>query len=363
MVRSVPEPNEQHRSSPMQTDWELLCHGQHVEISKLKMHISQLEKLLQPDDDDECGRLYHDHARTLKDPMPTRPSDRRLSTSSSIPFDDEDAKKWHERVVMERDMIDRALDLVARQKSDLRSRTQKMKSEKDAWRHEHTTGQSSVALKEMKRILDSNIASLNENVRQLHTTEQRLRARMDKVSHIDVMLRSRMLDPDCLSLSDEESSAMEFEDIESVLSTDDSTISDALHQLTDDWLNDVGTRLPRVDTFPVGIPPLGRSLPSVDVRQGERFWSYRAPLFAAAPTLTPGGLRQHQCALIYEKQIAKWVHGRQRIQRAAIQHAKWLTSLCDEVHMYSKIYDTRTLALDEPMHAIQLRPLHPAQDV
>ncbi|RHY31466.1 hypothetical protein DYB32_003469 [Aphanomyces invadans] len=107
MVRSVPEPNEQHRSSPMQTDWELLCHGQHVEISKLKMHISQLENLLQPDDDDECGR---------------------------------------------------------------------------------------------------------------------------------------MLDPDCLSLSDEESSAMEFEDIESVLSTDDSTISDALHQLTDDWLNDAGTR-------------------------------------------------------------------------------------------------------------------------
>ncbi|RHY94513.1 hypothetical protein DYB37_005887 [Aphanomyces astaci] len=297
-----------------------MCRDQQDEITKLKLHISQLEHLLHTNDDGDSS-TSNDENVTSSNVLPTPTySERRRAGSITKQQHDHilgDTNKWRERATAERQSIEMAMDLVVQQKRELRAQTHTLKAEKERWRHEHMTGQSCVILKEMKRILDRNTATLNQNTRQVRSVEERLHARLEKLNQIEHMRTS--------SDSSIESDA-------SLASLDDSSIGEALHRFHNDLHYDDGCRLrPCVETFPCrddddtmefAFPAFARDVRRVDSRHGEqRFW---APPLTASSALPRGGLREQlQCASIYDKQIAKWVHDRRRVQQAAMQHAKY----------------------------------------
>ncbi|ETV84133.1 hypothetical protein, variant 1 [Aphanomyces astaci] len=328
-----------------------MCRDQQDEITKLKLHISQLENLLHTNDDGDSSTSNDENVSSSNVlPTPTYSERRRAGSITKQQHDHipGDTNKWRERATAERQSIEMAMDLVVQQKRELRAQTHTLKAEKERWRHEHMTGQSSVILKEMKRILDRNTATLSQNTRQVRSVEERLHARLEKLNQIEHMLCSGRSPLDPHPFSEADSS---IESDYSLASLDDSSIGEALHRFHNDLHYDDGCRLrPCVETFPCrddddtmefAFPAFARDVRHVNSRHGEqRFWSHGATPLTASSALPRGGLREQlQCASIYDKQIAKWVHDRRRVQQAAMQHAKYLTSLCHEMHEYSKMYD------------------------
>ncbi|RLN99618.1 hypothetical protein DYB28_000789 [Aphanomyces astaci] len=308
-----------------------MCRDQQDEITKLKLHISQLENLLHTNDDGDSSTSNDENVSSSNVlPTPTYSERRRAGSITKQQHDHipGDVNTWRERATAERQSIEMAMDLVVQQKRELRAQTHTLKAEKERWRHEHMTGQSSVILKEMKRILDRNTATLSQNTRQVRSVEERLHARLEKLDQIEHMRTScacatsvswtrphmahrlvcsgrSPLDPH--PFSEEADSSIESED--SLASLDDSSIGEALHRFHNDLHYDDGCRLrPCVDTFPC--------------RDDDD--TMEAPPLTASSALPRGGLREQlQCASIYDKQIAKWVHDRRRVQQAAMQHAKY----------------------------------------
>ncbi|KAF0687302.1 Aste57867_20944 [Aphanomyces stellatus] len=334
-----------------ETDWEYMCRGQQEEISKLKQQISQLESLLQ-DSDDEDESQSNDENRAANLPTHNTPSHQQHRHEMRS-VDVASVYKWKERIKVERHMIEKAKDLVERQKRELRSQTQQLKAEKEAWRQEQMTGQSSVILKEMKRILDNNTHTLNQSIRNLRTTDSRLQNRMDKINEMEdvvVLMQSGQSPPPSssdFSNASNLSSSFESEEGSSLMSLDDS-IFDALNKLHDDLQADECHLPPDFDSLHAGdesfayygvTPRTHPSLAFGSPRRNPREWAHlrsHAQQFPALGNISVAQQRDLHCASIYEKQISKWVYGRRRVQQAAKQHAKWLTSLCDELHEYSK---------------------------
>ncbi|RQM26307.1 hypothetical protein B5M09_003555 [Aphanomyces astaci] len=283
-----------------------MCRDQQDEITKLKLHISQLENLLHTNDDGDSSTSNDENVSSSNVlPTPTYSERRRAGSITKQQHDHipGDTNKWRERATAERQSIEMAMDLVVQQKRELRAQTHTLKAEKERWRHEHMTGQSSVILKEMKRILDRNTATLSQNTRQVRSVEERLHARLEKLNQIEHM-RTSPLDPHPFSEADSS-----IESDYSLASLDDSSIGEALHRFHNDLHYDDGCRLrPCVETFPC--------------RDDDD--TMEATPLTASSALPRGGLREQlQCASIYDKQIAKWVHDRRRVQQAAMQHAKY----------------------------------------
>ncbi|KAH9086435.1 hypothetical protein LEN26_020082 [Aphanomyces euteiches] len=333
----------------MEMDWEDMCRGQQEEISKLKLHITQLESLLHD------SRCHEDSASLSDSDAESTPScdENRTSNPCRDPnFRDASCiqrthtqaspMNWKNRIKSELEVLERAEKLVARQKRDLRHQIHQLKAEKESWRHEQMTGQSSIILKEMKRILDHNTHTLNQNIRSLRSAESRLQNRMSKSHQMELMVDALENSSSNSSIDNSPSSPQDIfslfdsDDGQSLASSNDtSSLLDGLNRLHDELQTDA-YRLPQ-QLYVYGDEPSAffhitmHTPPPMSHETSAHHHRDFRPRESQI-------LRDVQCASIYEKQIAKWVYGRRRVQQAAKQHAKWLTSLCDELDAYSKTY-------------------------
>ncbi|KAG9413463.1 hypothetical protein AC1031_012682 [Aphanomyces cochlioides] len=303
-------------------DLEDMCRGQQEEISKLKLHITQLESLLHDSDAESTPSC--DENRTsnpCRDPNFRDASYIQRTHTLASPMN------WKNRIKSELEVLERAEKLVARQKRDLRHQIQQLKKEKESWRQEQMTGQSSIILKEMKRMLDHSTHTLNQNIHSLRSAESRLQNRMAKIHQMELMVdalenssSNGSMDNSSSSLQDI-SSLFDSDDGQSLASSNDaSSLLDGLNRLHDELQTDA-YRLPQ-QLYVYGDEPSAffhttmHTPPPMSYDTSAHHHRDFRPRESQI-------LRDGQCASIYEKQISKWVYGRRRVQQAAKQHAKY----------------------------------------
>jgi hypothetical protein len=133
-----------------------MCCRQQEEIRKLKEQIAQLKQL-----------LLHTHTETIDenrlDNLPDevhvdqqwtrRTSD--ILGCSSEKMATQNVAGTKERIARERHLLEKAKELVRRQKKDLKIQMQKLREDKEAWQNEQTCDFNSVILADMERVLDN----------------------------------------------------------------------------------------------------------------------------------------------------------------------------------------------------------------
>lgn len=207
--------------------------------------------------------------------------------------DPEQGKRIHQ----ERHLISRAKEMLKAHKKQLKKQTAHLSQLKATWRKGLGNDSDPALRNEMRHALDVQVQSLNNNIKQVRETEKWIQNREVKVDEMET----------CSNVSDLEMLSEELE-------SDASDVSSEISFVT-------------APTVPLHLIPTFRQPESI-----EQYWMMqgRKPqdrIYPIAP--------HHAGSLgIYQKQIKQWAHGRQKVQRAALQHASWLGQLCRELCTY-----------------------------
>ncbi|KAL3660141.1 hypothetical protein V7S43_014674 [Phytophthora oleae] len=282
-------------------------------------------------------------------------------------------EKWKLRLQEEVDLLVNARTLVANQRQGLTKQAQQLKASKNEWKRNSRSAEANPIQREVKRMLDENLANWSEGMRKLRKQGAWVKQREQKLASlkrtVERLKRGRKA-YDCDnnwsgpsdSSSDEDDGAAwsDFSNQSELTST-----LEKLERLEEELASDAGNFSEGVDFYPLyQVPPQSFAL--------QREAAYRYPLsssvgpFAARSAIHPAGnaigpdvrwIRSQRTGFglrgdrfspfsasgsrtdqVCQQKISRWAKGREKVQHAATSHATWLSGLCEELKEYGAKY-------------------------
>ncbi|KAE8886998.1 hypothetical protein PF005_g11562 [Phytophthora fragariae] len=295
-------------------------------------------------------------------------------------------QKWKQRLQDEMNLLVNARTLVANQRQGLTMQAHQLKASKSEWKRNSRSADGNPIQREVKRMLDENMANWSEGMRKLRKQEAWVKQREQKLAkmkrtverlkrrHEDAHERSNNLSG-CESDDDDEphadwsdysgqselaSTLEKLERLEEELASDAGSFSEelvpqgpsdrfrerdfhAVYQVPPLYAlqREVPYRYP-LTSSPGGFGPRRRIYTAGDVAGQDLRWirSQRTPFglrgdrFAVAPTPSSASRTEQ----VYQQKISRWAKGREKVQHAATSHATWLSGLCEELKEYGAKY-------------------------
>ncbi|KAK1929435.1 Centrosomal protein [Phytophthora citrophthora] len=297
-------------------------------------------------------------------------------------------EKWKLRLQEEVDLLVNARTLVANQRQGLMKQAQQLKASKSEWKRNSRLAEANPIQREVKRMLDENLANWSGGMRKLRKQEAWVKQREQKLANLKRTVarlkrgrKDHDRDNNWSEASDSSSGDEDDGDAFVAWSSDVSNQSELsstlekLERLEEELASDAGGFSEGVDFYPVyQVPPQSFAL--------QREAAYRHPLsssvghFAARSAIHPAGhaigpdmrwirsqrigfgLRGGDRSLpfssngsrtdqVCQQKISRWAKGREKVQHAATSHATWLSGLCEELKEYGAKY-TRVEGESDP---------------
>ncbi|KAL4173264.1 hypothetical protein KRP22_008417 [Phytophthora ramorum] len=288
-------------------------------------------------------------------------------------------QKWKQRLQEEVELLVNARTLVANQRQGLTKQAHQLKASKNEWKRNSRSSQTNPIQREVKRMLDENLANWGEGMRKLRKQEAWIKQREQKLSkmkrtvgrlkrrHKDAYERDNNLSSRSESSSDD--ADQETRTVWSDYSNESELAStlEKLERLEDELASDAGSF---VDAFPRDVDAVHGNefravyqMPQSHALQREAAYRYPLPSSSFAPRRalhsaddtrwvrsqrTAFGLRGDRFAVtpssasrteqVFQQKISRWAKGREKVQHAATSHATWLSGLCEELKEYGAKY-------------------------
>ncbi|ETO83221.1 hypothetical protein F444_02729 [Phytophthora nicotianae P1976] len=285
-------------------------------------------------------------------------------------------QKWKQRLQEEMDLLVNARTLVANQRQGLTKQAQQLKASKNEWKRNSRSSDSNPIQREVKRMLDENMANWSEGMRKLRKQEAWVKQREQKLTKMKrtverlrrghASMRDNNSGPS--DSSSDEGDWSDFSNQSEITST-----LEKLERLEEELASDPGSfpfrGFPREVDDPFHgngfhtiyqVPPQSYAIQ----REGSslRYFTPRRAIHSAGDLAVPDtrwirsqrtgfGLRgNHRFEIaplassashadqVYQQKISRWAKGREKVQHAANNHATWLSGLCKELKEYGAKY-------------------------
>ncbi|KAG1690958.1 hypothetical protein DVH05_027417 [Phytophthora capsici] len=287
-------------------------------------------------------------------------------------------EKWKLRLQEEVDLLANARTLMANQRQGLTEQAQQLKASKSEWKRNSRSAEANPIQREVKRMLDENVANWSEGMKKLRKQEAWVKQRQQKLANlkrtVERLKRGRKAfdrdnnwsGPSDSSSDEDDGDALDAWSSDLSNQSEITSTLEKLERLEEELASDVGSFSENVDFHPVyQVPPQSLAL--------QREAAYRYPLgssvghFAARNAIHPAGyalgpdmrwirsqrtcfgLRGGDRSLpfgssgsrtdqVCQQKISRWAKGREKVQHAATSHATWLSGLCEELKEYGAKY-------------------------
>ncbi|KAL7681313.1 putative WW domain-containing protein [Plasmopara halstedii] len=283
-------------------------------------------------------------------------------------------QKWKQRLKEEENALLTARNLVFNQRDGLAKQAQQLKTSKVEWKRTSRVSEANLVNREVKRMFDENMSNLSEGMRKLREQEGWVKQRELTVAKMKRMvnrLRQGSMHDNNLSGTSSDDDQDEFcnewsdysspnEPLTSTLvrlgRLEEKLVSGAYHsserapKIIIDDLNTVyqtpqsyiasdGTyRYPSLKYCTANRARRISAGPErrwIDLQRGSGLRGY-----CFEPDSTARSAAHAE--LIFNQNISRWAKGREKVKRAATNHATWLSRLCDELNEYGAKY-TQTM--------------------
>ncbi|KAG6579994.1 WW domain [Phytophthora cinnamomi] len=348
-------------------------------LKKISVRRNQPESL---DDDDAEDYVTGKRSRT-SDPMYDSKRSSRHQVKSMKTY-----QKWRQRLQEEMDLLVNARTLVANQRQGLTKQAHQLKASKKEWKRNSRLSEENPIQREVKRMLDENMANWSEGMRKLRKQESWVKQREQKLAKmkrtVEQLKRRRRAERSNNLSGSETGSDCDDDDETRTDWSDDSGQSELastlekLERLEEELASDAGSFS---GALPLGVsdrfrssgfdavyhvpPPsyaLQREAPyRYPLASPSGFFASRRAAYAAGDLAgqdmrwlrsqrTAFGLRGDRFAVapapgsgsraeqVYQQKISRWAKGREKVQHAATTHATWLSGLCEELKEYGAKY-------------------------
>ncbi|KAJ8559063.1 hypothetical protein ON010_g8385 [Phytophthora cinnamomi] len=348
-------------------------------LKKISVRRNQPESL---DDDDAEDYVTGKRSRT-SDPMYDSKRSSRHQVKSMKTY-----QKWRQRLQEEMDLLVNARTLVANQRQGLTKQAHQLKASKKEWKRNSRLSEENPIQREVKRMLDENMANWSEGMRKLRKQESWVKQREQKLAKmkrtVERLKRRRRAERSNNLSGSETGSDCDDDDETRTDWSDDSGQSELastlekLERLEEELASDAGSFS---GALPLGVsdrfrssgfdavyhvpPPsyaLQREAPyRYPLASPSGFFASRRAAYAAGDLAgqdmrwlrsqrTAFGLRGDRFAVapapgsgsraeqVYQQKISRWAKGREKVQHAATTHATWLSGLCEELKEYGAKY-------------------------